>query len=41
MSRRKPDNAKMRAVLQRPLVSLEEGIGNMLVYGNFKAGVLR
>jgi UDP-glucose 4-epimerase len=41
MTRRKPDNAKMRAVLQRPLVSLEEGIRNMLVYGNFQSAVLR
>lgn len=41
MTRRKPDNAKMRAVLQRPLVSLEEGIRNMLVYGSFESAVLR
>ena len=30
MTRRQPDNTKMRQLLKRPLVSLEEGIHKML-----------
>ena len=32
MSRRKPDNAKMKAVLERPLISIDEGINLMINY---------
>lgn len=35
MSRRKPDNSKMLAVLARPLTSLEDGIRKTIEYRNF------
>jgi UDP-glucose 4-epimerase len=30
MTRRMPDNSKMRSILNRPLISLEEGIQKLL-----------
>jgi nucleoside-diphosphate-sugar epimerase len=35
MTRRQPDNTKMRQLLNRPLVTLEEGIAKMLADKNF------
>jgi len=37
MTRRKPDNSRMRAILERPLVSLEEGIRKTIEKGMFGA----
>jgi nucleoside-diphosphate-sugar epimerase len=30
MTRRKPDNSKMKAILNKPLISIDEGIGKMI-----------
>jgi len=35
MRRRLPDNAKMKSILNRELLSLEEGIQSLLVLGDF------
>lgn len=37
MSRRMPDNSKMKRILNRPLISIEEGIDKMLNHPEFKA----
>jgi nucleoside-diphosphate-sugar epimerase len=36
MTRRKPDNSKMRAILARPLISLEQGLKKTLEKGKFR-----
>lgn len=35
MTRRRPDNSKMRKILNRDLLSLEQGIDNLIKFGNF------
>lgn len=39
MTRRQPDNEKMRLILGRPLVTLEDGIKKMLVSKNFLSSI--
>ncbi len=39
MTRRQPDNTKMRQLLNRPLISLEEGIARMLASKQFLASI--
>jgi len=36
MTRRKPDNSKMRAILGRPMISLEEGLKKTIEKGKFR-----
>jgi UDP-glucose 4-epimerase len=36
MSRRMPDNSKMKTILERPLISIEEGIDKMLSHPEFR-----
>jgi UDP-glucuronate decarboxylase len=40
MTRRKPDNSRMRAILRRPLVSLEEGIKKTIEKGMFGTNLM-
>jgi UDP-glucose 4-epimerase len=39
MTRRQPDNSKMREILGRPLISLEDGIGRMISSRSFLSSI--
>jgi hypothetical protein len=39
MTRRQPDNSKMRLILGRPLVTLEDGIRKMLESRHFLSSI--